>query len=126
MNMDKKENIEFIDSTIEKEELTKFSFKGIIDGSVLTVSAVVKQIPFILFLVFLAVVYIANRYHAEKVVRQIYALQDTVRDLQAEQLTTASELMDLSKPSKVQELINQRNLGLREPLKPPYKIVVRR
>ncbi len=124
--MDKKENIEFIDSTIEKEELTKFSFKGIIDGSVLTVSAVVKQIPFILFLVFLAVVYIANRYHAEKVVRQIYALQDTVRDLQAEQLTTASELMDLSKPSKVQELINQRNLGLREPLKPPYKIVVRR
>jgi cell division protein FtsL len=124
--MDKKENIEFIDSKVEKEELTKFSFKGIIDGSILTVTSVVIQIPFILFLVFLAVLYIANRYHAEKVVRQIYALQDTVRDLQAEQLTAASELMDLSKPSKVQELINKKNLGLNESLKPPYKIVVRR
>jgi cell division protein FtsL len=126
LSMDNKEKIEFIDPKIEKEELTKFSFKGIIDGSVLTVTSVVKQIPFILFLVFLAVVYIANRYHAEKVVRQINALEDTVRDLQAEQLTTASELMDLSKPSKVQELINKKGLGLNEPNKPPYKILVKR
>jgi len=124
--MDKKENIEFVDSKVEKEELTKFSFKGIIDGSVLTGTSVIKQIPFFLFLVFLAIIYIANRYHAEKVVRQIYVLQDTVRDLQAEQLTTASELMDLSKPSKVQDLVNERGLGLSESIKPPYKIVVKR
>jgi cell division protein FtsL len=124
--MDKKGKIEFIDTEVEKEEITRFSVKGIIDGSVLTVSSVVKQIPFILFLVFLAVVYIANRYHAEKVVREMYALQDTVRDLQAEQLTTASELMDLSKPSKVQDLINQKGLGLSESIKPPYKIIVKR
>jgi cell division protein FtsL len=124
--MDKKGKIEFIDTEVEKEEITRFSVKSIIDGSVLTVSSVVKQIPFILFLVFLAVVYIANRYHAEKVVREMYALQDTVRDLQAEQLTTASELMDLSKPSKVQDLINQKGLGLSESIKPPYKIIVKR
>jgi hypothetical protein len=124
--MQKQDKIEFIDSKVEKEEITRFSFKGIIDGSALTVSSLVKQIPFILFLVLLAIIYIANRYHAEKVARQLIVLQDTVRDLRAEQLTTASELMNLSKPSKVQDLINEKGLGLSEPTKPPYKIVVKR
>ena len=122
----KKSKIEFVDSKVEREEITGFSFKGFIDGSLLTLSAVVKQIPFILFLVFLAVIYIANRYHAEKVVRQVTSLKRQVKDFRAEEITTASELMNLSKPSSVQAMLKDRDLDLKEPVDPPYKIVVER
>jgi cell division protein FtsL len=42
------------------------SYKDVLDGSLLTRGAVVKQFPFVIFLVILAVIYIGNRYHAEK------------------------------------------------------------
>ncbi len=124
--MMKKGNIEFVDSKIEREEITGFSFKGFIDGSLLTLGAVIRQIPFILFLVFLAVIYIANRYHAEKVVRQVTSLKTQVKDFRAEEITTASELMYLSKPSSVQAMLEDRNMELKEPVNPPFKIVVER
>jgi hypothetical protein len=122
---EKDDKVEFIDSKIEKEEVSAFTLKGIIDGSILTVGPFVKQVPFILFLVLLTVFYIGNRYHAERVFRKLTNLKDEVRDLRAEQITTASELMNLSKPSKVQDLIDQRGLGLKEATKPPFKIVVK-
>ena len=125
MNVEK-ENIEFIDSKTEREEISGFSFKGIIDGSLLTIRSVIDQIPFILFLVFLAIVYIANRYQAEKMVRELSSLKTEVKDLRAEQITTASELMNLSRPSNVEKLIQQRGLDLEQPKEPPHKIVTKK
>jgi len=122
---EKTDKVEFIDSKIENEEVSGFTLKGIIDGSVLTMQSFVKQVPFILYLVLLSMIYIGNRYHAERVFRNMTNLRDEVRDLRAEQITTASELMNLSKPSKVQDLINQKGLELKEPTKPPFKIVVK-
>ena len=124
--MEQNKNIEFVDARVEKEEIRGFSLKGILNGNILGNVAVTKQIPFILFLVFLATIYIANRFHAEKVVRELTSMREEVKDLRAEQLTTASKLMNLSRPSKVQELVNEKGLGLKEPNKPPYKIVVDR
>ncbi|MBN1596740.1 MAG: hypothetical protein JW894_00455 [Bacteroidales bacterium] len=124
--MEKKEKIEFVDSGLEKEEIKGFTFRGFIDGSILTLSSVMKQLPFILFLVFLAVVYIANRYHAEKIVRQITKMKDEVKDLRSEQITTASELMNLSKPSNVKLLIEQKGIDLEEPEDPPKVIVAKK
>ena len=120
---EEKRNIEFVDAKTENEEIRGFSLKGIIDGSLLTLRSVVDQLPFILFLVLLAVIYIANRYHAEKMVREITSLKSEVKDLRAEQIITASELMNLSRPSNVGKLIKERGLDLEEPEEPPYKIV---
>lgn len=126
MNPERKENIEFVDSKTESEEISGFSFKGIIDGSLLTIRSVLDQIPFILFLVFLAIVYIANRYQAEKMVRELTHLKTEVKDLRAEQITTASELMNLSRPSNVEKLIENRGLELKQPKEPPHKIVAKK
>jgi len=123
--MQKRQNIEFVDAKTEREEITGFSLKSIIDGSLLTVRSVVKQLPFILFLVFLTLIYIANRYHAEKMVRQIDSLKTEVKDLRAEEITTASELMNLNRPSNVQNLVTEKQLGLKLTGEPPYKIVKR-
>jgi hypothetical protein len=121
---EKKEKVEFVDSKVEKEEIASFTLKGILDGSVLTIHSFVKQVPFIFFLVFLALVYIGNRYHAERVFRTLTTLKDEVRDMRAEEMMVASELMNLSRPSRVQDLVDKNDLGLKEPVKPPYKIVV--
>lgn len=122
-SMDKKEKIEFIDSKSEREEITGFTLKGIIDGSLLTIRSVIRQIPYILFLVFLAIIYIANRNHAEKKIRQLTSLRTQVKDMRSEQITTASELMNLSRPSNVEALIDERGLKLTESKVPPFKIV---
>jgi hypothetical protein len=109
--MQEKQKIEFIDAKIEKEEIQGFSLKGFLDGSLLTMSSFVKQIPFILFLVSLALLYIANRYHAEKMVRRIDALKTEVKDLRAEEITAAAELM-----------IEDKGLGLKTSNEPPFVI----
>ena len=120
----RKKKIEFVDSKVERDEIKGFSFKGIIDGSILAGSALIKQLPFILFMVLLAIIYISNRFHTEKLVRRIIASKEVVRNLRAEQITTASELMNQSKPSKLEEIVKQRGLELKQPDQPPYKIVV--
>lgn len=120
----KKSKVEFVDSSIERDEIKGLSLKGIIDGSLLAGTAIVRQLPFIVFLVFLAVIYIGNRFHAEKMVRKTVYARDEVKNLRAEQLTTASELMNHSKPSTVEDMVKQRGLGLEQSTKPPYKIVV--
>jgi hypothetical protein len=122
----KSSKVEFVDSAIEREEIKGLSLKGIIDGSLLAGTAIVRQLPFILFLVFMAIIYIGNRYHAEKMVRKIVVARENVKNLRAEQLTTASELMNHSKPSTVEDMVEQRGLGLRQLTKPPYKIVVKK
>lgn len=122
----KKSKVEFVDSSIERDEIKGLSLKGIIDGSLLAGTAIVRQLPFILFLVLLAVIYIGNRFHAEKMVRKTVYARDEVKNLRAEQLTTASELMNHSKPSTVEDMVKQRGLGLEQSTKPPYKIVVKK
>ncbi len=112
-------NIEFIDQEQERKEIKSFSFRDLLDGSILTRSIVVQQLPFILYLAFLAVIYISNRYHAERIFRKVNEIQIEVKNLRAEQITTTAKLMNLSKPSAVSQLVEKRGLELKELSKPP-------
>jgi hypothetical protein len=123
MDYDRK-NIDFIDEPADYREEKKFSVKSLIDGSVLTRDGVVKQVPFIIFLTFLAIIYIANRYHAERVVRETVKIQNEVKELRFESITTASGLMYISKQSEVARLVKEKKLGLEELVEPPSKIVI--
>lgn len=118
----KEENVEFVDQKVESKELKGTSFKDFLDGTVLTRKTVVKQLPFIIFLSIIGIIYIGNRYHAEKVIRDINTLQEEVKNLRAEEITTASELMKVSRQSEVVKLVKEKNLGLEESTEPPAKI----
>jgi hypothetical protein len=117
-----KKNMESADPKMEKEEPSGFSWRNILDGSWLAGSSFGKQIPFILFGVLLTLIYIANRYHAEKVIRRIDFLKKEIENLRAEEITTASELMNLNRPSNIQKLVEDRELDLKFPATPPNKI----
>lgn len=124
--MKKRKNIEFIDESQERSELKRIgSLKGLLGGSLLTREKVVRQLPYILFLTLLAFIYIGNRYHAEKLVRKNSELQDEVKELRAKAITTSAELMRLSQQSQVMKLIRKKDLGLRQSVTPPKKIVVK-
>lgn len=122
----KKKNIEFVDESQERKELRRLgTIKGLLAGSLLTREKITKQLPFILFLAALAFVYIANRYHAENLVRENSELQNEVKELRAEAITTSAELMHLSKQSEVVKLVKEKDLGLVESRTPPQKITVK-
>ena len=119
---DKKNIEEFVDPKVEISEHKKTSVKELIDGTIITRKAITKQLPFILFSSFLAVIYIGNRYHAEKIIRETDKLKLEVEDLRTESIITASELMFMSKQSEVIKLINRENLNLIESVDPPIKL----
>jgi hypothetical protein len=96
------------------------------DGTLLTRENVAGQLPFVLFLTLLLIVYIGNRYHAERVIRKSLQLQTELRELRARAISTASELEYMSNQSQVARLVEQKNIGLKYSEKPPVKIDSRR
>lgn len=119
----KKERVEFIDAhSQQKNGKRRGSLRDIINGNILGRENVSSQIPYILFLALLAILYIGNRYKHEKLIRQEQALQVEVKNLRSEAITTASELMFISKQSQVTKLINERGMDLEESMVPPKKI----
>ena len=118
-----KKSEEFVDSQQEKSELKITSVRDLLTGAILTRAAVLRQLPFILFLVFMAIAWITNRYHAEKITRRNIELQEELNELRAQYTSTASELMFLSRQSQVQRLVDENGLGLKESRIPPKKIV---
>ncbi|HAN18757.1 MAG: hypothetical protein A2X13_07140 [Bacteroidetes bacterium GWC2_33_15] len=122
---EKTENIEFIEEKKDKKEHRKGSVKDILDGSILTNDWVVRQLPYIVFLVILAFIYIGNRYHAEKIVRTNITMQKEINDLRAEAITTSAELMFISKQSEVIKRIKKNGLDLEESVVPPKKIIIK-
>lgn len=121
---DSYEEFELIDDQPEKKpEFKGGNVKDFIDGSVLTRDFVIRQLPFIIFLSILAIFYIGNRYHAEKLFRRSGELQTELKELRAEAITVSAELMHLSRQSEVLKLLRKKDLNLVESLEPPQKIV---
>jgi hypothetical protein len=97
---------------INKIKETKKSWKRL-----LNYQSVVKQIPFFLFLTFLAVLYIYNGHLADKTVRNISKTTREVRELQHEYKTVKSEVMFRSKQSELVKAVEP--LGLKELMESP-------
>ena len=113
-------------TTADKDENKPIRAKEFLDGSILTREAMTRQLPFVLFLTVLAVLYIGNRYHAERMVRKITETELEVKNLRAEQITIAAELMNISKPSEVAAIVDAKNLGLKPSVEPPKKLIRKR
>lgn len=84
---------------------------------------ITQNLPFLLFLAVVALVYIANSHLAEKKVRRINKLSREIRELKWEYLSVKSELMFRSKLSEVSKAVEP--LGLKELNTPPQRIEVK-
>ncbi len=104
----------------------KLSVRGLMSGNFMSREGFLDQLPFILYLTFLGIVYITNHFNAEKVLRETQKLEKELHEMRAESITRTSILMDNSKQSKVAERVKERNLGLEEATTPPQQIIVDR
>jgi len=95
---------------------------SILDGTFLTRELVLRWLPFALFMVFLAMVYIANNYAAQRKIRAIDQINREIKELRNEHISTKSELMYMSKMSEVAKKLE--NEGIKEAKYPPKKIFI--
>ena len=98
--------------------------KDIIDGSLLTKKVVIEQLPYIIFLIVIAFVYIANQYHAENLAMESAKVQREIKELRAEAISIASEYMYLTKRTEIEKLVKARGLDLETCDKPPVVLHV--
>lgn len=123
MILNDEKHVEFIDEKPKvNDQPRRGMLKDFLDGTLLTREYVVRQLPYFLFLTLLAVIYIGNRYHAEKVIRKTLSLQNELKELRSEEITKASALMYLSKQSEVARMVDEKGLELKESTQPPKKI----
>lgn len=115
-----KEKIKEVEDKLVKAQKT--GFKDILSGRFLSRDNVTSALPFIFFLTFLGICYIANGYQAEKLIRQLYNTNNELKELRSEYITTKSELMYISKQSQVAKATEE--MGLKELTSPPKKIIV--
>ena len=78
---------------------------------------IVKNIPFFLFLAVLAILYIYNGHHADKLVRKIAVTEKNIKELEYEYKTVKSDLIFRSKASELIKAVEP--LGLKESKLPP-------
>ncbi len=118
------ENVEKETKQEEPKKKVKRSnpFKGVVSGELLTRAGVVKNLPFLLFVAFLMVVYIGYGYYVDNTVRKITKEERVGEELYS-QLQSLMELYDeKSLRSKVAEDVAAS--GLFETKDPPRVVWV--
>jgi hypothetical protein len=107
----------------EKVEIPKNFFTQLFTEGVVSKEAATDFLPFIIFISFLGMIYIANRHFAENNIRDIDKLSKEVKELSWDFKTLKADLMLKSTQTEVAKEVD--TLGLREPDLPPIKIVIK-
>jgi hypothetical protein len=107
----------------EKAELPKNFFTLMFTEGVISKESATHLLPFVVFIAFLAMIYIGNRHFAENNIRDIDKLSKEVKELSWDFKTLKADLMLKSTQTEVAKVVD--SLGLIEPDEPPKKIVTR-
>lgn len=87
----------------------------------LNYKAIVRQVPFFLFLAFLAVIYIYNGHTADKTIRNISRTANELKELKFEYKDVQGDVLKRSKQSELIEAVQP--LGLKELTTPPVILI---
>jgi hypothetical protein len=97
-------------------------FTLLLQKGVVSTEAATRMLPFIFFVAFLGMIYIANRHMAENNIRDIDKLSKQVKELSWDYKTTKAELSFKSTLTEVEKKTD--TLGLQISVEPPQKIMV--
>jgi hypothetical protein len=98
------------------------TISSFMSGGFLTSELTLKYLPFLLYIAFLGLCYIANGYYAQSRDRELDKLNSEIKELRSQYVIAKAKLMFLSKESEVVK--SAAPMGIKEPLIPPDKIVV--
>jgi hypothetical protein len=105
-----------MESNSRKEKSRNYRWKRL-----LNYRAIVRQIPFFLFLAFLAVIYIYNGHMADKTIRNISKTSNELKELQFEYKDVQGDALKRSKQSELMEAVQP--LGLKELTTSPVVLI---
>ncbi|HBG70875.1 MAG TPA: S-adenosyl-methyltransferase [Bacteroidales bacterium] len=102
----------------------RFSAGSILTGSFLEKEGLIRQLPFILFVFFLFMLYIANAYYGEKTVFRIEQYKSEMIELRSEYISSKTRLMTGTNISKLSDKLKPENIFPSHT--PPGKIFVQK
>lgn len=120
MNTFKKEEKKKKKAAKAKGSRFRKAMLGVLGGTFLAKDNVLRHVPFMLFMVLIAIGYISYGYHAESTVKRMYELENEVKDLKSQDLTLKTGLEKLKQQSRV--ALSIKKMGLHESVEQPYKI----
>jgi hypothetical protein len=107
-----------------KENKVVKSVASVVSGNFLSKETTIKNLPFIFFLSFLAICYIANGYYADDQVRKVNRLTNEIKELRTQYIVVKDSLVVKSKQTEVAKALAIQQTGIKESVVPPKKIVV--
>jgi hypothetical protein len=122
---------EEIEEEVEKEliveekvhrDVPENFFTLLFTKEIVSKDSVTKMLPFVFYVAFLGMIYIANRHRAEKTVRAIEAVNREVKELSWDFKSMKAELAYKSTLTEVAKRID--TIGVKESLQPPQKITL--
>lgn len=117
MNVNKK-----VDNNKQKKE--KIQSWRIFGGDILPEGALKKYIGLIVMIIFLIIFYIDNRYTVQRQQIKIDKLKKELINAEYINLSRSSELMELTRKSKIEEYVQRNNSELQTSTEPPYVIKI--
>lgn len=114
-----KTNAEIKDGSSNGLEISAYEVLG---GTFLTRKRAIQLLPFILYLAFLALIYIGNTYYTERKIRKMDDLRNELKELRYEYISTKSTLMGQKKQSTLVKYLEED--GIRASTTPPKKIII--
>jgi hypothetical protein len=100
----------------------KRGFVSVISGGFLADDKMLSSLPFLFYVAFLGMLYIANGYYAHNRLRDLDSLDNSITELRTQYIIAEDKLMYLSKESELNKATD--NMGLKESVIPPDKIIV--
>jgi len=105
---------------LKKRRQWRKYIREVIIGDFLSSNVVYNNIPYLIFIAIIAIIYISNTYYAEKTFRQIEKTKVELKEIRFHHVAVKSALMYYSKLSEISKRVQP--IGLKETIKPPYKI----
>jgi len=94
-------------------------FISLISGGILKQEFVIKHIKMVIFIIFLLVFYIGNRYTCLSKLREIDRLQKELQDVRNESIYFSGQLTGHNRMSQIEQLVESQGLGLESAQTPP-------
>jgi Bacteriodetes cell division protein (FtsL-like) len=107
-----------------KENKVVRSVANVVSGSFLSKEKTLKNLPFVFFLSFLSICYIANGYYADDQVRKVNRLTNEIKELRTQYIVVKDSLVIKSKQTEVAKALAKMQSGIKESVVPPKKIIV--
>jgi len=101
------------------------SVVSVVSGSFLSDESTMKRLPFLFFLCFLAICYIANGYYTDDQIRNGNTLTSEIKELRTQYIVVKDSLVVKSKQTEVARALDKTKTGIKESVVPPKKIIVK-